>query len=198
MHFLSLLWILRAPLILLTFVWLCLCIDYKQKFVCHNAEWIELNEISVGAGFGGYCGEPSGSIMPIYVQVLDLSYTQLKDLPDYSLHTPKYLHTLNLSGNLMTRVPTALQDSHALQVLYFSDNPVTVLDRSRFVMPPHVVLCPLPTSFHLAKCRVWGNLVNWILLIQTRGLNTVLQWLTEQCDKRWSHYSNGTVFFLRS
>jgi len=154
MHFSSLLQILHAPLILLTFVWLRLYADYKQKFVYHNAEWIELNEISVGAGFVGYCGEPAGSIMPIYVQALDLSYTQLKDLPEYLLHTPKYLHTLNLTGNLMTRVPAALQHTHALEVLHFSDNPVTVLDRSRYVMLPHMILCPLPTFFCLAKCRV--------------------------------------------
>ena len=161
MHSSSLLWILHAPLILLTFVWLRLCTDYKQKSVCHNAEWIELNEISVGAGFGGYCGEPSGSIMSIYVQALDLSYTQLKELPEYFLHTPKYLQTLNLTGNLMTRVPAALQHSHALEVLYLSENPITVLDRSRYVVPPHMVLCPLPTFFSaLGNVECEGTL--WI------------------------------------
>ena len=153
MHFSSLLWILHIPLILLTFIWLCLCTDYKQKFVCHDAEWIELNEISVGAGFGGCCDEPSGSIMHIFVQDLDISYTQLKELPEYFLHTPRYLHTLNLTGNLMTRVPAALQHSHHLEVLHFSENPVTVLDQSRYVVPPHMALCPLPTFFHLEKCR---------------------------------------------
>lgn len=122
--------------------------------MCHNAEWIELNEISVGAGFGGYCGEPSGSIMLIYVQALDLSYTQLKDLPEYLLHTPQNLHILNLTGNLMTRVPAALQHSHALEVLYFSENPVTVLDDTKYVIPPHMVLYPLSAFFCLAKCRV--------------------------------------------
>ena len=63
MHFSSLLWLLHGQLILLTFIWLHLCTEYKQKFVCYNAEWIELNEISVEAGFGGYCGEPSGFII---------------------------------------------------------------------------------------------------------------------------------------
>lgn len=67
-----------------------------------------------------------------YLEVLDLSYTQLKDLPEYLLHTPKYLRVLNLTGNFMTQVPTALQHSHALEVLKFSDNPIIVLDRSSF------------------------------------------------------------------
>jgi hypothetical protein len=138
---------LSYELILLTFIWLRLLADYKQKFVCHNAEWIELNEISVGAGFVGYCGERACSIIPIYVQALDLSYTQLKDLPEYLLHTPQFLHTLNLTGNLMTRVPAALQHTHTLEVLHFSDNPITVMDRSRYVITSHIVLCPLPTFF---------------------------------------------------
>ncbi|GFG35757.1 hypothetical protein Cfor_05203 [Coptotermes formosanus] len=67
-----------------------------------------------------------------YLEVLDLSYTQLMDLPEYLLHTPKYIRVLNLTGNLMTRVPAALQHTHALEVLYFSDNPVIVLDHSSF------------------------------------------------------------------
>jgi len=67
-----------------------------------------------------------------YLEALDLSYTQLKDLPEYLLHTPQHLRTLNLTGNLMTRVPAALQHSHALEVLYFCDNPVTVLDHYSF------------------------------------------------------------------
>lgn len=67
-----------------------------------------------------------------FLEALDLSYTQLKDLPEYLLHTPKFLHTLDLSGNDMTRVPAALQHTHTLEVLHFSNNPVTVLDRSSF------------------------------------------------------------------
>jgi Leucine-rich repeat (LRR) protein len=94
------------------------------------------------------------SLMPIYVQVVDLSYTELKDLPEYFLHTPKLLRVLNLTGNLMTQVPVALQHSHALEVLYLSDNPIIVLDRSRYVIPAHMVLCPLPTFCHVAKCEV--------------------------------------------
>ncbi|XP_033609785.1 leucine-rich repeat-containing protein 70 isoform X4 [Cryptotermes secundus] len=67
-----------------------------------------------------------------YLEVLDLSYTDLKDLPEYLLHTPKNLKVLNLTGNFMTRVPSALEHSHALEVLHFSENPVVVLDRSSF------------------------------------------------------------------
>jgi len=67
-----------------------------------------------------------------FLEALDLSYTQLKELPEYFLHTPKYLHTLNLTGNLMTRVPAALEHSQNLEVLYLSENPIIVLDRSSF------------------------------------------------------------------
>jgi hypothetical protein len=91
------------------------------------------------------------SIVSVYVQVLDLSYTELKDLPEYLLHTPKYLKVLNLTGNLMTRVPAALEHSHALEVLHFCENPVVVLDRSRYVMLPDMVLRSFPTFFPPCK-----------------------------------------------
>lgn len=83
------------------------------------------------AVFSGYCNEAFDFILSVCLQVLDLSYTDLKDLPEYLLHTPKNLKVLNLTGNLMTRVPSALEHSHALEVLHFCENPVVVLDRSR-------------------------------------------------------------------
>lgn len=89
--------------------------------------------------FSGYCSEAFVCMLSVCLQVLDLSYTDLKDLPEYLLHTPKNLKVLNLTGNFMTRVPSALEHSHALEELHFSDNPVVVLDRSRYVMAPGMV-----------------------------------------------------------
>jgi Leucine-rich repeat (LRR) protein len=95
--------------------------------------------------------------MSVYVQVLDLSYTELRDLPEYLLHVPKYLKVLNLTGNLMKMIPAALEHSHALEVLYFSENPLVVLDRSRYVMLPSMVFCCFQTFVHLSKVKYEGS-----------------------------------------
>ena len=65
------------------------------------------------------------------MQVLDLAYTQLLELPTYLLHTPQHLKVLNLTGNQMSRVPPALSFSHALEELHFSDNPISVLSEEK-------------------------------------------------------------------
>jgi Leucine-rich repeat (LRR) protein len=100
-----------------------------------------LIQVYVEAANSDYYSDIFYFIPPIYLQVLDLSYTELKDLPEFLLHTPKYLKVLNLTGNLMTRVPSALEHSQALEVLHFCENPVTVLDRSRYVMAPDMAFC---------------------------------------------------------
>ncbi|KAI5709110.1 hypothetical protein M8J76_010323 [Diaphorina citri] len=62
-----------------------------------------------------------------YLKVLDLSHTGLSALPDHLLHTPRYLHTLNLSYNLFSVVPEQLSQSHELQVLQLNGNPISVI-----------------------------------------------------------------------
>ncbi|PSN31055.1 hypothetical protein C0J52_22955 [Blattella germanica] len=64
----------------------------------------------------------------VLLEELDLSYTQLSDLPDI-LHTPDKLHKLSLMGNNFTKVPSALMHSHALEELDFSNNPISVLNQ---------------------------------------------------------------------
>lgn len=53
-----------------------------------------------------------------------MSYTQIKQLPENFLHTPKYLTVLDLSGNNFNYIPVELADSHDLQVFYFNNNPI--------------------------------------------------------------------------
>lgn len=55
---------------------------------------------------------------------LDLSNTQLKELPEHLLHTPRKLIVLNLSGNLFESVPKTLMDTESLEVLRFNGNPI--------------------------------------------------------------------------
>lgn len=70
-----------------------------------------------------------GSI--IYLKELYLGFTNIKKLPEHFLHTPKYLKVLDLSGNNFVEVPEMLNDSHALEVLYFNNNPITNLTKDR-------------------------------------------------------------------
>jgi len=61
----------------------------------------------------------------VYLKDLDLSYTEIAVLPDHFMHTPKYITTLDLSGNLFDRIPEGLGESHNLEALYLNDNPIT-------------------------------------------------------------------------
>ena len=60
-------------------------------------------------------------------QVLDLSRTQISQLPEHFLHTPRHLQSLLLAGNLFPQPPEGLADSHALLHLDLSENPFTVI-----------------------------------------------------------------------
>lgn len=56
-----------------------------------------------------------------------MSYTQLEDLPNNFLHTPKYLRKLDLTGNYLDHIPTTLGDVHALETLVLDDNKIVML-----------------------------------------------------------------------
>ncbi|KAK4878751.1 hypothetical protein RN001_011257 [Aquatica leii] len=60
-----------------------------------------------------------------FLKTLNLAYAQLKTLPEYFLHAPKRLNTLDLSGNLFEAVPSALQ--HSTVTTFFSSNTLTRL-----------------------------------------------------------------------
>ena len=49
---------------------------------------------------------------------------ELKTLPEYLLHTPKLLQTLNLTGNLLERIPDALKHAVGLKYLSLDENPL--------------------------------------------------------------------------
>lgn len=53
---------------------------------------------------------------------LDMSYMELKTLPDSIFHAPRMLKTLNLSGNLFTKIPDAIQHALNLVKLNLDDN----------------------------------------------------------------------------
>lgn len=57
------------------------------------------------------------------LKFLDLSFMELRSLPDQMLHAPRDLHTLNLTGNLLTTIPGALHFSINLIELNLNDNP---------------------------------------------------------------------------
>lgn len=59
----------------------------------------------------------------ITLQVLDLSFMELRTIPDYMFHAPRSLHTLNLTGNLFTVIPEALHFAPNLVQLNLNDNP---------------------------------------------------------------------------
>lgn len=53
---------------------------------------------------------------------LDLSYMELKSLPEHIFNAPRQLKTLNLTGNLFETVPDAIQHAVNLVNLNFDDN----------------------------------------------------------------------------
>lgn len=57
------------------------------------------------------------------LKVLDLSFMELRTIPEHMLHAPRSLHTLNLTGNLFTVVPEALYFTPNLVHLNLNDNP---------------------------------------------------------------------------
>lgn len=57
------------------------------------------------------------------LKVLDLSFMELRSIPEYMFHAPRALHTLNLTGNLFTKLPEALHSAINLVELNLNDNP---------------------------------------------------------------------------
>lgn len=66
-----------------------------------------------------------------YLKELDLENTGIGQLPDYILHTPKFLKVLDLSGNQFTGIPKPLQEAKSLEVLYFNQNPIVNLTEDK-------------------------------------------------------------------
>lgn len=59
---------------------------------------------------------------------LDMSYMDLESLPKNLLHTPKDLKTLNLTGNLFTKLPEGLRYAQSLTYLNLNENPIISIE----------------------------------------------------------------------
>lgn len=56
------------------------------------------------------------------LSVLDMSDMELKTLPEFLFHSPRKLKTLDLSGNLFTKIPEALEHTVELVSLNLDEN----------------------------------------------------------------------------
>ncbi|KAF6215804.1 hypothetical protein GE061_000139 [Apolygus lucorum] len=67
------------------------------------------------------------------LEYLDLSRTQLREIPPSMLHTSSHLRILNISYNFFDEIPEALESTHKLQDLVLSGNIIQEINSS-----PHV------------------------------------------------------------
>ncbi|XP_018320781.1 leucine-rich repeat neuronal protein 3-like [Agrilus planipennis] len=59
----------------------------------------------------------------IFLEELYMKNTQLSQLPEHFLHTPKYLKILDISGNSFQEIPETLVEAKSLSSLDISNNP---------------------------------------------------------------------------
>ncbi|XP_011877507.1 PREDICTED: leucine-rich repeat neuronal protein 2-like [Vollenhovia emeryi] len=59
---------------------------------------------------------------------LDLSYCQLRELPNLQFYHAKYLRRLNLNGNRLAAVPRPLEDARNLEYLSLDANPIRIIN----------------------------------------------------------------------
>lgn len=64
----------------------------------------------------------------VNLKTLDLSYMELKDLPDNLLHAPRDLETLILTGNLLDEVPDGIDRAINLKSLTLDENLISVVE----------------------------------------------------------------------
>ncbi|XP_070067034.1 leucine-rich repeat neuronal protein 1 isoform X3 [Drosophila virilis] len=79
-------------------------------------------------------------------KVLDMSYMELKTLPETIFHGPRGLETLIASGNLFNQVPKALSYAKNLKRLVLDENPITNLEGEN-VFPAMTYLKYLSISY---------------------------------------------------
>ncbi|XP_029660763.1 leucine-rich repeat neuronal protein 2-like [Formica exsecta] len=98
-----------------------------QSVFEHIAD-IEVLNLS-GNPFGVFDYRTSIAISSLsYLRELDISYCQLKQLPNLQFHNAKYLKRLNLAGNELAVLPRPLEEAGALEYLSLDDNPIHVID----------------------------------------------------------------------
>ncbi|XP_057654464.1 chondroadherin-like [Diorhabda carinulata] len=106
----------------------------------------------------------------IYLKELYLQYTMISGLPDYLLHTPKYIRVLDLSGNQgITKIPQTLSDAKKLERLFLNNTGFTNLTKENgFPLMPNLKVLHLCRNEHLhvidryALCGL-GNLTELIM-----------------------------------
>ncbi|KAJ8706279.1 hypothetical protein PYW08_010905 [Mythimna loreyi] len=62
------------------------------------------------------------------LKVLRLRSCQLDEIPSKFLHTPRYLERLDISDNLLTKVPQEIEEARDLVYLNLNQNPILQLD----------------------------------------------------------------------
>ncbi|EDV98840.1 GH13381 [Drosophila grimshawi] len=82
------------------------------------------------------------------LKVLDISYMELKTLPETIFHGPRDLETLIVSGNLFFELPNALSYAKNLKHLNLDDNPIKNLEGAN-VFPAMAYLQYLSMSYML-------------------------------------------------
>ncbi|TGZ57627.1 uncharacterized protein [Temnothorax longispinosus] len=63
-----------------------------------------------------------------YLEELDISYCQLRELPSVQFHNAKNLKKLNLTGNKLTVPPRALEEAKTLEYLSLDGNSIRIIN----------------------------------------------------------------------
>ncbi|XP_055855177.1 leucine-rich repeat neuronal protein 3 [Episyrphus balteatus] len=88
----------------------------------------------------------------VHLKTLDLSYMELKDLPDNLLHAPRDLENLILTGNLLDEVPDGIDRAVNLKSLTFDENLLVNLEKENvFPKMPKLEFLSISYSADLAK-----------------------------------------------
>ena len=57
---------------------------------------------------------------------------ELSTLPLHIFHSPRGLEVLNLTGNLFTRIPSALENAINLKTLFLDENPIVSIVQEKY------------------------------------------------------------------
>jgi Leucine-rich repeat (LRR) protein len=100
-----------------------------QSLFEHLADLRVLN--LAGNPFGVFDYRTSIAISSLsYLEELDISYCQLRELPSLQFHNAKHLKTLNLTGNQLAVLPNPLEEAETLEYLNLDANPIRIINRA--------------------------------------------------------------------